>query len=309
MIRFALFASRISAYASPWSKEPENGGKQQAAGGTMRLTCPNCGAQYEVPDAVIPVSGRDVQCSNCGTTWFQHHPDHVPAEPDDPDADLDATIDPQRETGPETETETQPAPEAGRRLDPSVADILREEADRERAARAAEADGRIETQPDLGLGEPEPDRAKRAREARDRMQRLRGDRPAEAQQRGTDDDDPDEIFDDDEDDDRLDPRSRRNLFPNIDEINSSLSASGEITGSLAPSMSDESEPVRRGGGFRAGFRLAVVVCVAALVVYLMAQRIAGLWPAAADPLAQYVQAVDEARAMLSATVADLLARL
>ncbi len=37
----------------------------------MRLTCPNCGAQYEVPDDVIPTAGRDVQCSNCGNTWFQ----------------------------------------------------------------------------------------------------------------------------------------------------------------------------------------------------------------------------------------------
>ncbi|WP_083096104.1 zinc-ribbon domain-containing protein [Pseudophaeobacter leonis] len=37
----------------------------------MRLTCPNCGAQYEVPDDVIPDEGRDVQCSNCGDTWFQ----------------------------------------------------------------------------------------------------------------------------------------------------------------------------------------------------------------------------------------------
>jgi predicted Zn finger-like uncharacterized protein len=37
----------------------------------MRLICPNCGAQYEVADNVIPASGRDVQCSNCGNTWFQ----------------------------------------------------------------------------------------------------------------------------------------------------------------------------------------------------------------------------------------------
>ena len=50
----------------------------------MRLTCPNCGAQYEVPAEVIPETGRDVQCSDCGTTWFQLPPDpleaaHIPA--------------------------------------------------------------------------------------------------------------------------------------------------------------------------------------------------------------------------------------
>ncbi|HHB81612.1 MAG TPA: thioredoxin, partial [Aliiroseovarius sp.] len=37
----------------------------------MRLVCPNCGAQYEVDSRVIPENGRDVQCSNCGHTWFQ----------------------------------------------------------------------------------------------------------------------------------------------------------------------------------------------------------------------------------------------
>ena len=25
----------------------------------MRLTCPNCDAQYEVPDEVVPATGRD----------------------------------------------------------------------------------------------------------------------------------------------------------------------------------------------------------------------------------------------------------
>jgi len=281
----------------------------------MRLICPNCGAQYEVPDAVIPAGGRDVQCSNCGTTWFQNHPDQASAEPDQADAGPAATPEPEPEAEPEPgpepgpHPETEPAQTAGRRLDPSVTDILRQEADRERAARAAESGDRIETQPDLGIGEPEHDEAQRAREARDRMQRLRGDRPVAtppATGARDVDGDADEIFDD-EDDDRLDPASRRNLFPDIDEINSSLSASGNGPGSLAPTMSEDMPPARRGGGFRTGFRLAVVTCVVALVIYLMAPSIAGLWPAAEAPLAQYVQAVNGARAMLSATVADLIA--
>ncbi|MEO1952355.1 zinc-ribbon domain-containing protein [Thioclava sp.] len=48
----------------------------------MRLVCPNCGAQYEVDDAVIPDGGRDVQCSNCGHGWFQPSKDMLSAEPD-----------------------------------------------------------------------------------------------------------------------------------------------------------------------------------------------------------------------------------
>ncbi len=46
----------------------------------MRLICPNCGAQYEVDDSVIPDSGRDVQCSDCGTAWFQKGAAAVAAE-------------------------------------------------------------------------------------------------------------------------------------------------------------------------------------------------------------------------------------
>ncbi len=37
----------------------------------MRLVCPNCSAQYEVDGSMIPDDGRDVQCSNCGHTWFE----------------------------------------------------------------------------------------------------------------------------------------------------------------------------------------------------------------------------------------------
>ncbi|PFG64674.1 putative Zn finger-like uncharacterized protein [Thioclava sp. ES.031] len=72
----------------------------------MRLVCPNCGAQYEVDDAVIPDGGRDVQCSNCGHGWFQPSKDMLSAEPETTTAapppegwDLD------------TETEAEAAPE------------------------------------------------------------------------------------------------------------------------------------------------------------------------------------------------------
>jgi len=47
----------------------------------MRLTCPNCGARYEVDDALIPPEGRDVQCSDCFTTWFQAGPRTAVAAP------------------------------------------------------------------------------------------------------------------------------------------------------------------------------------------------------------------------------------
>lgn len=65
----------------------------------MRLICPNCDAEYEVDDAAIPSSGRDVQCSSCGHAWFQGHP-QVQAEAEDeaelfgtPEADAPSAVD------------------------------------------------------------------------------------------------------------------------------------------------------------------------------------------------------------------------
>ena len=46
----------------------------------MRLTCPNCAAQYEVDATLIPDDGRDVQCSNCSKTWFELPPTAGEAE-------------------------------------------------------------------------------------------------------------------------------------------------------------------------------------------------------------------------------------
>lgn len=123
----------------------------------MRLVCPNCDAQYEIDDGLIPENGRDVQCSNCGHTWFEggNAPEN---EPLSVDADWQ---DWQEEPAPEAEPAAAPAPDpepAPQKpaLDPDVADILRQEAAHERAARAADA--KIESQPDLGLAPPEPKR-------------------------------------------------------------------------------------------------------------------------------------------------------
>jgi predicted Zn finger-like uncharacterized protein len=36
----------------------------------MRLSCPSCGAEYEVSDGMVPPAGRHVQCTACHTRWF-----------------------------------------------------------------------------------------------------------------------------------------------------------------------------------------------------------------------------------------------
>ncbi|MFX0542187.1 zinc-ribbon domain-containing protein [Roseovarius sp. S4756] len=307
----------------------------------MRLTCPNCGAQYEVPDEVIPESGRDVQCSNCGDTWFQPHRDQVEAEARDdgtsaPNTDdwqedapeaAPAPVPPAAEdfiappdTGKEDAYEEEKAketsapkaepvePHAGRperherrEIDPSVANVLREEAEREKRARAA-AQGGVETQPDLGLGD-EDGEARREREARQRMARMRGlddsDERGEAQpgryQGGDDADD-------------IDPKSRKSLFPDIEEINSSLGPEPTTDTSAAAAGYETypEAPPRQPGGFRRGFLIALLIAVMALLVYVYAAPLADMLPALRGVLADYANWVDGLRVWLDGQVAALM---
>jgi predicted Zn finger-like uncharacterized protein len=37
----------------------------------MRLTCPTCGARYEIADGMIAPEGQHVQCTNCHARWFE----------------------------------------------------------------------------------------------------------------------------------------------------------------------------------------------------------------------------------------------
>lgn len=46
----------------------------------MRVTCPNCSAVYDAPDAALGLGGRRVECSACNHQWFQPGPELVHAE-------------------------------------------------------------------------------------------------------------------------------------------------------------------------------------------------------------------------------------
>ncbi|WP_306114716.1 MULTISPECIES: zinc-ribbon domain-containing protein [unclassified Roseovarius] len=326
----------------------------------MRLTCPNCGAQYEVPDEVIPETGRDVQCSNCGDTWFQTHPsqqteedteaaeaphpgwdspeeetaddvapeadgsDDVadePSEPEDepvPEADEPAEPEVAEEGAPD-EPETPPeepeelaeptedegdegddhpaeeSPEmpSRRGLDPSIADILREEASREEEARAAESGG-LETQPDLGLDGSSDDEDQRSQQAKSRMARMRGLPEDSAEEVETPEPDPGLI-------------SRRNLLPDIDEINSSLDSesvraeaeqAGDGTAGAAPAGK---------GGFGAGFRRVVLLVLVLVVLYILAPTLSENVPALAGVLNSYVDTVNAGRIWLNDWLGTMVA--
>ncbi len=281
----------------------------------MRLTCPNCGAQYEVPDEVIPESGRDVQCSNCGDTWFQHHPNHAPdpedAPSEEPSWDAPSQEDegdaPQEDPAPEPETKedaaqdetneaeeepSEPDSPTRKELDPAVADVLREEAERERAARAADEGGGLETQPELGLNEGADEADRRTQEAQNRMARLRGE-----PENGPDEDDGPDLG------------TRRNLLPDIDEINSSLSSDSTDLGMVHPSDADEAATARKAGGFRRGFLTVVVLAVIGLLLYMFAPQLAAAVPALDSALSGYVEMVDGLRGWLDQTIGGLMGTL
>lgn len=239
----------------------------------MRLICPNCDAQYEVPTEVIPTEGRDVQCSNCGQTWLQHHPDHMPPTEEEVVA---ATV-------PENEERNDVAAQPQRKeMDPAVADILRQEAELEANIRDQESEG-IESQPDLGLDDTEGETTRRAREARERMARMRGEDP--------------EI-------DATDAAlgSRRDLLPDIEEINSTLRSTSDRQIS-----NDEAgvAPVRKKRGFRRGFMTIVLIAIILAALYIFAPAIAKAVPQVDPYLSSYVVFVDQGRSWLDGRLQGL----
>lgn len=266
----------------------------------MRLICPNCDAQYEVDNGAIPDSGRDVQCSNCGHAWYQM-PDaaeedltddlyrdpepetvaEVPAavaQTDASDDDLDDDDpDDGRDMAPLAVPQKGPAP-VRRVLDANVLTILREEAELELAARKAES-VRIEMQGDLGLPPPVSPvvgsaaaaaaaSASVRTETDRRIASMKGEPVAPPR-----------------------PAARRDLLPDIEEINSSLrpndSAASREEARLAKASS--------GSGFRSGFVLALLLAAVVVALYVMAPQIAAQIPGAADALASYVAMIDALR--------------
>ncbi len=259
----------------------------------MRLICPNCGAQYEVPTEVIPTEGRDVQCSACSNTWFQAHPDHDAGRADEIDTPTVEPVAPPPAPTPE-------APQIVRQeLDPTISDVLRQEAEFEAAARAAEQGAPLESQPDLGLDTgPESEGERRARETRERMARMRGE-PV-----------PDEVAVASV---TAAAGSRRDLLPDIEEINSTLRSSGERRRPADANGADLPGTVpgieRKGSGFRRGFFAIILLGALAIGSYVFGPKISAMLPAAEPIVTQYSESVELARTWLSSSLDKGLAWL
>ena len=107
----------------------------------MRLVCPNCGAQYEVDDRVMPEGGRDVQCSNCGHAWFFTPPRPATTKAEDkpepkigvptpsaPAAEEAPASEPEPEQSPTTESTPEVEPDAEAQESDDVAEVENEAA-------------------------------------------------------------------------------------------------------------------------------------------------------------------------------------
>ena len=84
----------------------------------MRLVCPNCKANYEIPRHVVPISGREVKCDSCGHSWFQTRTKKNNSE---------KLIEPESKSTEEDFVEVESAASNQKKIDPSVIKILKEE--------------------------------------------------------------------------------------------------------------------------------------------------------------------------------------
>ncbi len=185
--------------------------------------------------------------------------------------------------------ETGEAPDAAPReagqqaLDPEVKEVLREEAEREIEARAHER-AQIETQTELGL--PDSGGEKRRKTVRERMARLRG-------------------LDEDESDQVVTDTARRELLPDIEEINSSLDTAAHDNG-----YADDAEAERSTrSGFRRGFLMMLVAAVLIVALYLYAPVIAAKWPATEPMMNAYIGLIDKFRAGLDALMQSAIVKM
>jgi len=241
----------------------------------MRLVCPNCEAQYEIPDDVIPEAGRDVQCSNCNHTWFENHPKHK-AIPQ-PEVDHNFDVPAEQDSPQEVEHDAPPRKE----LDPAVSEVLREEAEREAAAREADMRG-LETQQDMDLSPESSNDMDRAAQARARIQRLQGT-----------------------DQDEIDPGARSDMLPEIDDVDENFE---DDTHDSSYENADDIETRRKGGAGR-GFLFIVVLALFLTCVYIFAPQLAEQVPATEPYLTKFVNLVNDGRVVLDAQIKQGLAWL
>ena len=220
-----------------------------------------------------------------------------------------AASEPNISDAPETKPEPEPEPEPSapparplpqrRTLDDEVLSVLREEAAREKQARQAEKQAPIESQPELGVEAP---------------RRTDPITPAIVEGR-TPDNDASPVLDQSEEGQVAaaavlagKSAARRDLLPDIEEINSSLRPDAARGGVEDGDDEDDAQEQREGqrnrnrSGFRMGFVVILLIALAALLSYTQAGPITEQFPQLAAPLERYIESVNAGRLWLDRTV-------
>ena len=250
---------------------------------------------------MIPAEGRDVQCSNCGTTWFQPGlrsdrklpmaaatpappPVTEPAPPPPPpvapapEPELEPEPAPEPELVPKTEAAPPTAPQRIE-IDPAILAILRAEAEREARLRRGEPD------PADVLAVVPVAQDKAASQDQDHPVATGGVSDALSARQVVDDD----------------PVATPGLLPDIDQINASLRDTGDRSDTEADASDIDTldKAPRRRKGARLGFLLALAITAGAVALYAKADLVGASVPTLAPALEVYAQAVDAARVRLA----------
>ncbi|MCG3269340.1 zinc-ribbon domain-containing protein [Yoonia sp. I 8.24] len=236
----------------------------------MRLICPKCNAQYDVSSDAIPAGGRDVQCSSCSHTWFQTEkaPEAAsvvtPAEPSRVAAEVENAV-----------TKRKP-------LDSSIADILRQEAAREQAEANATSEAPAAEEP----AQPRRNDPVAAEETRRRISMMAEEEahtPAAVAAAATG-----AVSDD----------TNMRSVPSIDEINQQLRARSQSGDGANLTEAEQQEVVQR-RGFRRGFAFILILIALAIAPYIFADQIVAQFPQVAEPMATYIEVMDNLRLWLN----------
>ena len=235
----------------------------------------NCEAEYEIPNEAIPPQGRDVQCSNCGYTWF------VPpiSEGGRTGSVATANTPPNEKAAPTSQNARTPSKPS---MTPATREMLQQEAQREIAARQAEGTAAIETQSELNLDT-------------DPVPRHRPDMYAA----------PTAVTE------PALPAPLKAELPSIKAISESIAARTQPTPRRVRKSAPGHEPrqSRRGRGFRFGFALAIVIWAALALVYLQAPNIIEAFPQLSRSISAYVLWINDLRQTIYTGADTLLTQL
>lgn len=247
----------------------------------------------------MSIDGRDVQCSSCDTAWFQPHPD---AENSDEDT-LENEIGPQKAFAPQPpkssalfEPAAAPKPSGlkdgpvRKPLDPSVAEVLREEAENERRARRGQQSDPLESQPDLGLDDLIAKVLSSDTTGGD--EKSKGEPPTSEALAAS------SIVDGSQE-------SRRDRLPNIDEINSTLRSNKSRSPDTDPGQTAQIEK-HEARSSRLGFSLVVALFAALALVYVFSSPLAKAVPEMEPTLTTYTAIVESWRGWLDQKAANLV---